>query len=64
MKKNKKKKLISKREKKLRIVNCIVMSIIFSSLWAICIANLYTGNLFGYRNYYNQPVGTDLSLAQ
>ncbi len=63
MKKSKKKKPVSKREKKLLIVTSVVMGIMLLPLWTICIANLYNGNLFGHRNHYGQPVGTLLLLT-
>lgn len=63
MKRNKKKKPVSKREKKLLIISSVVIGVIFLSLWTACIANLYTGNLFGYKNHYGQPVGTLLLLS-
>jgi len=63
MKKTQKKKPVSKQEKKLLIISCAVIGTIFLSLWAVCIANLYNGNLFGFRNHYDQPVGTLLLLS-
>ncbi len=38
-------------------------AVILLILWVTCLTNLISGNLFGYKNYYGQPVGTLLLLT-
>ena len=42
----------SKRERFLNITGSILGGIIFAGLWLVCLSNLFSGNYFGYKNYY------------
>lgn len=44
------------------IAGIVLIGLILAILWTTCLAYVLQGNYFGYRNYYNQPVGTLLLL--
>lgn len=59
----KKKRHTSNREKRINLIGSSLAGIILLILWVTCLKNLFSGNLFGYKNYYGQPVGTLLLLS-
>ena len=47
----------------MNLINSLLGGFFLLVLWVTCLANLFSGNFFGYKNYYGQPVGTLLLLA-
>jgi hypothetical protein len=61
-KKTNKQKTKPRKIRKVDIVAFIIAFIFLAILWTVCISYLFSGNYFGYDNYYGQPVGTLLLL--
>ena len=52
----------SRPVRKADILYISVVWLFILMLWVVCIMNLIKGNYYGYKNYYDQPVGTFVLL--